>query len=199
VTRRILVVDDNPDMRTSLVLVLQHLGHEAREASSGDEALSCIAEWRPQIALVDLDMPGMTGVEICERARRSTAGRDTTFVALTGWVGEGPRARALAAGFARHVVKPLTMAELQELIDTLHVSILPHHPDDVPPRSAPTASANHPSSLNHPQQDDHDGNDQQHVNESSHGVGGYEAEQPEDNENNGKSRKHGGSPNTTKD
>lgn len=119
-TRRVLVVDDNPDMRTSLLLVLQHLGYEAREAASGQEALACVEDWRPHIALVDLNMPDMTGVEICERALRSTSGPGTTFVALTGWDGDGPRARSLAAGFARHVVKPLSLAGLQELLHSLH-------------------------------------------------------------------------------
>ena len=121
-TRRILVVDDNPDMRSSLLLVLKHLGYEAREAASGEEALACVADWRPHIALVDLNMPDMSGVEICERALRSVSAQGTTFVALTGWDGDGPRARSLAAGFARHVVKPLSLAGLQELLDSVHAT-----------------------------------------------------------------------------
>lgn len=191
-TLRILVVDDNPDMRDSLVMVLQHLGHEAREAASGPEALAFIEAWRPNIALVDLEMPSMSGYEICERARGSSAGRSTAFVALTGWDGEGPRTRAQAAGFFRHVVKPLALAELRELIDEVANSVQPAMTRGATGDAKPAKrSDDDPSPLDHPNQEQHDGDHQQHVDEPAHGVRGHKSEQPQDDKDDSKGGQHG--------
>lgn len=172
---RVLVVDDNVDMRESLVLVLKHLGHEARQAPDGHEALACLEGWRPHIALVDLGMPGMSGYELSDRARRLPCGATTAFVAMTGWEGDGPRDRSLAAGFVRHVVKPLTLAELRTLIDEVAVGVQSASTGSRPENPA-LPSADNLSPLDHAQQHDDEGDDEEHVDESAHGVRGHKSE-----------------------
>lgn len=116
---RILVVDDNVDLVDSLSTVLGFLGEEVRTASSGEEALARMEEWSPEVVLMDVGMPGMSGYEAASRARATAWGRDSVLVAMTGWGRDEDRARALAAGFDRHVVKPLDLDALRTLLSDL--------------------------------------------------------------------------------
>jgi CheY-like chemotaxis protein len=116
---RVLVVDDNADLVDSLSAVLGFLGEEVRTASSGEEALACMEEWVPEVVLMDVGMPGMSGYEAATRARARAWGRDAVLVAMTGWGRDEDRARALAAGFDRHVVKPLDLDALRTLLADL--------------------------------------------------------------------------------
>lgn len=118
-TLRVLVVDDSADLVESLSMTVQFLGHQVQSAVSGAEALACMQAWLPDVVLMDVGMPGMSGYEAASRARAESWGRTVVLVAMTGWGREEDRARAIAAGFDRHVVKPLDMAGLRVLLAEL--------------------------------------------------------------------------------
>lgn len=119
---RVLVVDDNVDLVDSLSTVLGFLGEEVKTAASGEEALARMQEWAPDVVLMDVGMPGMSGYEAATRARAQPWGREPVLVAMTGWGRDEDRARALAAGFDRHVVKPLDLDNLRALLSELRAS-----------------------------------------------------------------------------
>ena len=110
--RRVLVVEDEVDSREALKLLLETEGHEVALSDSGAGALEEIARFRPDIALVDIGLPGMDGYEIARRARELEAGKDLKLVAITGYGGEAHRRRAKSAGFDMHVVKPISYEQL---------------------------------------------------------------------------------------
>lgn len=113
--RRILVVDDNVDAASSLALLLRGMGHEVFVAHEGRAALADLTRIRPDIALLDIAMPDMSGYELA-RQIRSRAGPAMRIVALTGFGLAEDRARALEAGFDHHMVKPADPAFLKSLL-----------------------------------------------------------------------------------
>jgi CheY-like chemotaxis protein len=115
VQRRILVVDDNVDAANSLALVLRTLGHEVFVAHDGRSALAELSRIRPDIALLDIAMPGMTGYEVARQVR-ARLGAAVRIVALTGFGLAEDRARAIEAGFDQHIVKPADTAFLRSLL-----------------------------------------------------------------------------------
>lgn len=116
ISRRVLVVDDNHDVADSLVMLLECLGAEVRVAYDGPSALETLIGFAPEIALIDIGMPGMDGYETAKRIRERPQGRDLTLIALTGWGQEEDRRRTREAGFDRHLVKPVNDDVLQELL-----------------------------------------------------------------------------------
>jgi two-component system CheB/CheR fusion protein len=110
--RRILVVDDNADSLESLAMLLRCEGHEVYTAADGLEALARAALCRPEIALLDIGMPKLDGVQVGRRIRAEPWGRAMTLIALTGWGQEMDRKRTQAAGFDAHLIKPLDMDAL---------------------------------------------------------------------------------------
>lgn len=115
VQRRILVVDDNVDAANSLALLLRGMGHEVFVAHDGRAALADLSRIRPDIALLDIAMPDMSGYELA-RQIRSRAGAAMRIVALSGFGLAEDRARALEAGFDQHMVKPADPAFLKSLL-----------------------------------------------------------------------------------
>jgi len=118
---RILVVDDNMDAAQTLGLLLQCLGHEVRLAHNGAEALAAALEYRPEAVLLDIGLPGMDGYEVARRWRAQAGGEHTLLVALTGYGQEQDRLQSQQAGFNHHLVKPVEVAELQEVLATAPV------------------------------------------------------------------------------
>jgi len=118
-TRRlsVLVVDDNPDAAESLALLLRAAGHETRVAWNGLDALDAARESRPDVVLLDLGMPCMNGYETAHRFREDPVTRSAVLVAVTGWGSEEDRRRTRAAGFARHLVKPVDPDEVLALLE----------------------------------------------------------------------------------
>jgi CheY-like chemotaxis protein/two-component sensor histidine kinase len=118
--RRILVVDDNRDAAESLAEMLEIMGHEVRAAHDGEAAGVAVAEFRPEVVLMDLGMPKVDGYEAARRIRAEPWGNEPFLVALTGWGADEDRRRTQEAGFDRHLVKPVTLDALTELLATMH-------------------------------------------------------------------------------
>ncbi len=114
--RRVLVVDDNSDAASTLELLLKSLGHEVRVANEGLEALRVAEEFRPEVVLLDIGMPGLDGYEIARRLRASRLEPQPRIVAITGWGQGADRERSHEAGFDLHLVKPVDMHELERAL-----------------------------------------------------------------------------------
>jgi CheY-like chemotaxis protein len=113
---RVLVVDDNRDASTMLTNLVKDLGSEVLTACDGLQAIKYAADFRPHIVFMDIGMPEMDGYEAAKHIRLQTWGKDLTLVALTGWGQDEDRQRTQRAGFDHHLVKPVTLANLQELL-----------------------------------------------------------------------------------
>jgi PAS domain S-box-containing protein len=113
---RILVVDDHPDVRESLAMLLELQGHEVAIACDGVEAVEAAERWHPDLVLLDLGMPRLDGYGACRRIREQAWGKDLTVIALTGWGQEGDRSQTAEAGFDDHLVKPVAPATLLEIV-----------------------------------------------------------------------------------
>jgi CheY-like chemotaxis protein len=110
--RRILVVDDVRDSADTLANILQLLGHQVRAAYDGLAALAIADEWRPDVIIADIAMPGMHGYELARRLRAGLLGRDVLLIALTGFADDEHRRRSKEAGFDHHFVKPVSLDTL---------------------------------------------------------------------------------------
>ncbi|HUS24755.1 MAG TPA: PAS domain S-box protein [Candidatus Binatia bacterium] len=115
-SRRVLVVDDNRDAANSLALLLRTLRHEVALAHDGIEALERAEAFQPEVVLLDIGMPRMNGYDVARHLREKPWGRQAFIVALTGWGQEQDRRRSREAGFDRHLVKPVELSVLQELL-----------------------------------------------------------------------------------
>ena len=114
--RRILVADDNQDSADSLVTLLQLAGHEAHAVYDGASAVEAAARLQPDVVLLDLGMPRVSGHEAAQRIRQGPA-RSAALVALTGWGDEQTRQRTRDEGFDAHLTKPVDFQELLALLD----------------------------------------------------------------------------------
>ena len=116
---RILVVDDNVDAALTLAMILEASGHLTRVAHDGIAALALAREFLPQIAFLDIGMPGLNGYETASAMRRTPGLEDVTLVALTGWGTESDRLRSSDAGFDHHLTKPAQLSAVQDLLNSL--------------------------------------------------------------------------------
>ncbi|HET7670099.1 MAG TPA: PAS domain-containing protein [Burkholderiales bacterium] len=114
---RVLVADDNRDAADSLARLLGAYGHEVRVAYDGLSAIQLFDQFAPDVAVLDIGMPGADGYEVARRLR-AKHGAAPHLIALTGWGQEHDRARALAEGFDKHLTKPADPAAVQALIVT---------------------------------------------------------------------------------
>jgi signal transduction histidine kinase len=111
--RRVLIADDNEDAADSLAMILELSGHEVRVAHDGGAALVLAQSFRPEIALLDIGMPELSGYEVAARLRGEPWAHDMQMIALTGWGQERDRQRAMEAGFNLHMTKPIDTDVLQ--------------------------------------------------------------------------------------
>jgi len=118
-TFRILVVDDNTDAAESLSLLLQLNAHEIRTATNGKDALALAAQFRPDIAFLDIGMPGMTGYELAVRLRQLPDLARLHIVAVTGWGSEEDQARSREAGIDQHFTKPIAAETVSRLLSQI--------------------------------------------------------------------------------
>jgi len=117
--RRIVIVDDNRDSAESLAMLLEITGNQTFMAHDGLEAIDVIEQQRPEVALLDIGLPGLSGHEVCRRVREQPWGKDMVMIALTGWGQEDDRRKSVEAGFNGHLVKPVDYDNLLELLNTL--------------------------------------------------------------------------------
>jgi signal transduction histidine kinase len=110
--RSIVVVEDNADVRDLLRIKLRQLGHCVEVAEDGMRGVEKVVETRPDVALIDIGLPGIDGYEVARRIRKEL-GATILLVALTGYGQVEDRTHALAAGFDVHLTKPAELAELQ--------------------------------------------------------------------------------------
>jgi PAS domain S-box-containing protein len=113
---RILVVDDNADAADMLAMALELFGCEARVAHTAAVSSAAAAGFAPQVALLDIGLPDMTGYELARRLRATPAGPGMTLIAATGWGQDKDRQEAFAAGFDHHLTKPIDVEKLRELL-----------------------------------------------------------------------------------
>jgi signal transduction histidine kinase/CheY-like chemotaxis protein len=114
--RRVLVADDNLDAGESLAMLLRLEGHEVEIARNGPEALALFDRMKPEIAILDIGMPGLSGYEVAQRIRARKAANEVTLIAVTGWGQEADKARAAESGFDHHFTKPIEPESLAALI-----------------------------------------------------------------------------------
>jgi CheY-like chemotaxis protein len=114
--QRILVVDDNEDGAESMSALLTLLGNEVRTAHDGEEAVRVAAEFAPRIILLDIGLPKLNGYEAARRIRALPHGSETVLIALTGWGNAPDRQRSKDAGFDHHLVKPVEIPVLRDLL-----------------------------------------------------------------------------------
>ena len=116
---RVLVADDNEDSAQTCAMLLEFWGHEVRTACNGEEALAVAEAFRPEVALLDIGMPQLSGYEVAGRLRQSEWGKAATLVAITGWGQEEDKQQASQAGFDHHLTKPVDPKQLQPLVESL--------------------------------------------------------------------------------
>ncbi|HKX37669.1 MAG TPA: response regulator, partial [Burkholderiales bacterium] len=116
VRRRVLVVDDNADVAESIGVYLRLVGHDVRIASDGPQALALAQLFAPEVAILDIGLPGMSGYELARRLQALPETRGALLVAVSGYGQKEDRAQASAAGFHHHFLKPSDPAAIVRAI-----------------------------------------------------------------------------------
>lgn len=112
---RVLLLEDVADTRRLFSRLLEMLGHQVRAVANGPSALETALAFRPDVALLDISLPGMDGYEVARRLRQQPELRNVVLVAVTGYGQESDRRRSSEAGFEHHLVKPIDLDALQRL------------------------------------------------------------------------------------
>jgi signal transduction histidine kinase/CheY-like chemotaxis protein len=115
---RVLIVDDSPAVARSLEMVLVDWKYVVQTCADGFSALEAVRSFKPQVVLADLGMPRMNGYQLAEQLRRSATSRDALLIAVSGYGQPADQQRSRAVGFSRHLVKPIDLAELKEILAT---------------------------------------------------------------------------------
>jgi CheY-like chemotaxis protein len=115
-SRRVLVVDDNRDSADSMMLLLRALGHETRACYRGEAALAAVPQFRPEVVLLDIALPGIDGYEVARQLRGMRGGAALVLAAMSGFGRDEDRDRAREAGFDRYLVKPVDREALVALL-----------------------------------------------------------------------------------
>jgi PAS domain S-box-containing protein len=116
VSRRVLIADDNQDSAESLAMLLRMEGHEVLVVHDGPEALAAVAAFEPELALLDIGMPGLNGYEVAKKIREAAPTSPIMLIAVTGWGQHSDKARARASGFDHHFTKPVEPERIMELL-----------------------------------------------------------------------------------
>ena len=114
--RRVLVADDNRDAGETLAMLLRLDGHEVHVATDGLEAVEMFARVHPEVVILDIGMPGLSGHEAARRIREQCGDRPVTLIAVTGWGQKADKDRAAASGFDHHFTKPVEPDVLSALL-----------------------------------------------------------------------------------
>jgi len=116
---RVLVVDDNVDAAETWGMLLKESGHDVRTAHDGPTALDEAVNYRPNVVLLDIGLPGMNGLEVAKKMREHPLLHNIMLIAMTGYGQEADRQRSQAAGFDHHFVKPVSFGQVKQILATL--------------------------------------------------------------------------------
>ena len=117
-----LIVDDNVDAAEMMAALLELSGHSVRTAFDGPTGLKAALDHPPDVMLLDIGLPGLTGIEVAVRVRRDPALGSVVLVAMTGYGQESDRLRSRDAGFDHHLTKPADFAELEKILGAVSES-----------------------------------------------------------------------------
>lgn len=117
--RRILIAEDDEDAGLTLLMLLESLGHEVHLVRDGESAVREAIRLRPDAVILDIGMPALSGYDAAHLIRQSRPGRKFLIVALSGWARPQDIDRSRAAGMDFHLVKPLDLAKLNTILDSL--------------------------------------------------------------------------------
>ena len=117
--RNVLIVDDNPMNMKLVRVLLTGEGYEVRTAADAQEALDVLKKWRPLLILMDIQLPGMDGLELTRRLKADSATDQIIIIGLTAYAMKGDEERILAAGCDAYVAKPIDTRSLPDVIATL--------------------------------------------------------------------------------
>ena len=113
---RVLVVDDNIDAADSLAALLEISGHTIRTSNDGRHAFQLAQDFRPDVAFLDIGLPGMNGYELAKALRNTPGMEKIMLIALTGWGTEADLRQARLAGFDQHLTKPANLDAVDRLL-----------------------------------------------------------------------------------
>ena len=113
------MVDDNVDAAQSLAMLLEMTGHEVRLAYDGPTAIEAAIEYRPDVVLLDIGLPGLDGYQTAQRIRQQATLKGMVLVALTGYGQDTDRQRSQQAGFDHHLVKPASFDEIEKILQSV--------------------------------------------------------------------------------
>jgi PAS domain S-box-containing protein len=116
---RVLVVDDNVDTATTLAMLVEQSGHDIRTACDGSAVLEAALDYRPNVVLLDIGLPGLNGFEVAKRLRQQPTLKNVVLVAMTGYGQESDRKRSKEAGFDHHLVKPGDFGKVLQVLATV--------------------------------------------------------------------------------
>ena len=115
-SRRVLIIEDNRDAREMFRIMLELSGHEVLEAEEGVSGLEMLKTARPDVAVIDVGLPGLNGYEVARRFREETDSAGVMLVALTGYGTPEAKERSRKAGFDHHLIKPVNGETLEEIM-----------------------------------------------------------------------------------
>jgi len=116
VPKRVLVIEDEANILMSLVFVLEREGYDVRSATTGRDGLAEMTREPPDLVILDLMLPDLSGYDVCEHARRDPALAGTPILVLTARAQEAERQRGLAVGATEYLTKPFRVADLRERV-----------------------------------------------------------------------------------
>jgi PAS domain S-box-containing protein len=120
---RVLVVDDNVDTVTTLAMLVRESGYDVRTAYDGSTVLEAALDYRPNVVLLDIGLPGMNGYEVAKQIRQQPALKNSVLVAMTGYGQESDRKNSHDAGFDHHLVKPADFPKVLKILATVSESL----------------------------------------------------------------------------
>jgi signal transduction histidine kinase/CheY-like chemotaxis protein len=113
---RVLVADDNIDLAQSIAMMLEYSGHQVRQVHTGGEAIAAAHTFQPQVCLLDIGLPDLSGHEVARRLRALPAGGEMLLIAVSGYAQDDQRRLAMASGFDHYLVKPVDFDQLEALL-----------------------------------------------------------------------------------
>ncbi len=121
---RIMIVEDNEALAQTTGWMVEMIGYEYKIANNGPDAIALAREYRPDVVMMDIGLPGMNGYDLCALMKKESYLKDTIFIAQTGWGQEEHRQRAREAGFDHHLVKPVYLELLQDLLGKIEAGMV---------------------------------------------------------------------------